>query len=99
MPTSKQKKISYSLPSVMTIETADSIKEEFCNLPLEGAAFFTLDASKVETLASPGAQLLLALRKKIDAAGGDWKITGSKPSFTQALQDMGLGWLLDPIRT
>ncbi len=96
MPSIETTPLSYTLPAILSIETAGSVAEALRQLSPAPHACFTLDASAVESLTAPGAQILVSFHKNMTAAQGELAITGYKPFFSQALNDLGLGWLIAP---
>ncbi|MDR3423583.1 MAG: STAS domain-containing protein [Alphaproteobacteria bacterium] len=86
--------LSLALPPVMTIETAEALAGIFRELPILEKTILTLDASQVESLTTPGAQIILSLEKALAARGGSLAVVGGREAFTRALADMGLQRLL-----
>lgn len=86
---------SYALPPLMTAETAESLAESLLRLPLDQKMTVVLDASKVEQVASSGAQVLISLHKNLTASESEMVIQGHNGVFAQTLRDMGLGWLIN----
>lgn len=84
---------NYLLPSQLTCESADALALALAEMIPAQSFRLMLDASNVEYLAASGAQVLASLKKSARSAGGTVEITGQKPSFSAALEDMGLGWL------
>lgn len=84
----------FVLPSVMTIETVEVLAAELKQLPLSEKTDLVLDASHVESITTPGAQLIASLDKTLSAQGGTLTINGARNSFTRALKDVGLESLL-----
>ena len=78
----------------MTIENAEALAAELKQLPLAEKATLTLDASQVETITTPGLQLIVSLGKTLDVQGGTLIISGPKDSFARAFRDTGLESLL-----
>ena len=82
--------ISFLLPAVMTIETAEQLAADLKQLSFAEKANLTLDASQVETITSPGLQILVSLEKTLTALGGVLTIEGRRDAFVRALKDTGL---------
>ncbi len=83
-PTSSE---PFALPASLTIETVEDV---LAALKERAGNRLTLDASATESLSTPGAQLLLSLAKRLTANGGALTITGEKPAFSQAFEQLGL---------
>lgn len=86
----EQQSISFTLPPVMNIETAEALAAEFKQLPLAEKSSLTLDASQVETITTPGLQLIVSLEKTLVAQSGTLVINGKRDSFVHAFRDAGL---------
>jgi anti-anti-sigma regulatory factor len=84
----------FSLYPVMNIETADALAVEIKQISLTEKSSFTLDASRVETLTTPGIQIIVSLEKALAAQGGTLRIIGRKDHFNQSFRDAGLERLL-----
>ncbi len=80
----------FTLPPMMTIETAEALCAELKQIPLIGKTGLILDASEVEHITTPGLQLIVALEKTLSTQGGALSITNKKDWFIRALQDAGL---------
>ncbi len=85
----------FVLPAVMTIETAESLAAELKQLPLSEKTNLTLDASQVETITTPGLQLIVSLEKTLSAQGGSLTIQGQREPFIHAFKYTGLESLLN----
>jgi len=92
--TNEQEALSFTLPEIMTIETAEVLAGELKQLPLSGKMTLGLDASRVESITTPGIQLIVALEKALTAQGGTLKMSGKRESFNNALRDLGLERLI-----
>lgn len=90
--------INHTLPSFLTMETVEAAAEALMKLPLGTKFSLALDASALENISSSGAQILLALEKTMNAAQGDFHITGQKNFLTQVFQELGLGRLTQHLR-
>lgn len=86
--------ISFTLPSVMTIETVESIAAELKQLPLAEKTGLTLDAALVESITTPGLQLIVSLERTLAAQGGTFAIHGQREGFARTFRDAGLEELL-----
>jgi anti-anti-sigma regulatory factor len=91
---SAQSDISFALPPMMTIETAEAVAAVFKELPIAEEMILTLDASHVERLTTPGIQIILSLEKTLAEHGGTLVVNGRQESFVHVFQDMGLQRLL-----
>lgn len=78
------------LPVAMTIETIEPLAALFRDI-IKTPQATTLDASDVEIITSPGAQLLVALSKTLEVQDIALKIRGARASFIQVLTQLGLG--------
>lgn len=85
--------VNYTLPPHLDIGACESLAEALIALPIHQQGHLVLDASRVETVTSCGAQLLASLDKTIRRSCGTLEIKGHNNSFTEALNEMGLGWL------
>ena len=86
--------ISFILPPLMTIETAEALAAELKQLLLAEKTCLTLDASHVENITTPGLQLILSLEKTLSDQGGTLTINGKRDSFMHAFSDVGLASVL-----
>lgn len=86
--------IAFRLPSIITIETAEILAAELKQLPLSTKTDLVLDASCVESITTPGIQIIASLDKTLSAQGGTLTINGARNSFIRALKDVGLESLL-----
>ncbi|MDR3449176.1 MAG: STAS domain-containing protein [Alphaproteobacteria bacterium] len=87
---------TFALPALMTIETAEIIADGLKELPFPPRTRLTLDAAQVENIATPGLQIILALKKSLAAQGGDVCITGARDALARCFADAGLAGLLEP---
>lgn len=81
---------NFKLPSALTIETVEAILGDLRNIPL-GAEGVAVDAGTVDSITTPGVQLILALNKSVAQMGGKMKITQPSAVFSQTFQALGLG--------
>ena len=81
--------LSFTLPTIMNIETAEHLVGELRKLPSAQNTDLVLDASHVESLTIPGIQLLVSLEKSLTANGGKLTINQRSDSFIYALKDTG----------
>lgn len=86
--------LSLTLPPTMTIETAETFAAELKQLPLAEKTQLTLDAACVETITTPGLQLVVSLAKTLEAQSGKLTIINPRESFKHAFSDSGLESLL-----
>ena len=86
--------LTFVLPAVMSIDTAESLAGEFKQLPLAEKTLLTLNAAGVEYITAPGLQLLVSLEKTLAGLGGALDIHGANEAFTGACRDTGLESLL-----
>lgn len=92
---SQDNSFSYVLPSVLTIETAEQLAAEFKQWPLTQKSALALDVSQVETITTPGIQLIVSLEKTVVGEGGTFTLTGKRSeALVHALKDSGLDNLL-----
>lgn len=89
--------VHFTLPAVMTIETADDVAAELRQLSLADHTHLILDASQLETLTTPGMQLLLATARTLSAHGGHLTIHHSKDDIITSVEDLGLYASLYPL--
>ena len=86
--------LAFTLPPIMTVETAESFAAELKQLPLAEKTQLTLDAAQVETITTPGLQLIVSLAKTLEAQSGTLTIINPRESFQHAFTDSGLENLL-----
>lgn len=82
--------IIYTLPPVVAIESVENIAADFKQWLFEEKSIVAVDASQVETITTPGLQLLVSLQKTVVAHGGTLTINGKRESLINALKDAGL---------
>lgn len=76
------------LPAVLDLTQATQLRDDMLAVLAQGAAL--LDASEVERMSTPSAQVLLATGRAAQAAGVDFRIVGASETFRNALLDLGL---------
>ena len=82
--------VSFKLPADMTIETVEELAGELKQLAILEKTTIKLDASEVERITTPGAQLIVALEKTLSSQGGMLVIVARSEAFIHALREMGL---------
>ena len=82
--------LGFVLPPTMTVENAEALAAELKQLPLAEKTCLTLDAAGVQTITTPGLQLIAALQKTLADQGGTLSITGQPEHFIRAFKDTGL---------
>lgn len=82
--------IIFALPEYMTIETAEALAAELKQLPIGDKTSLTLDAGRVESITTPGVQLIVATEKALASQGGSLRIINKREAFTHAFCDLGL---------
>jgi anti-anti-sigma factor len=85
---------SMLLPSRLCAETVEEICNEMRAAKLDRFKQVTLDFSQVDIFTSPGMQLVLALGKSLQDAGGKLAVSHVKPGVSQAMRDLGFEHLL-----
>ena len=85
-----QEILYYTLPSLMTVETAEVVAAELKQLPIADKVQLTIDASSLEQITTPGLQLLVSLEKTIAQHGGIFRINGARESFLKIMRNVGL---------
>uniref|UniRef100_Q07SE1 MlaB-like STAS domain-containing protein n=1 Tax=Rhodopseudomonas palustris (strain BisA53) TaxID=316055 RepID=Q07SE1_RHOP5 len=76
------------LPQLLDIVQAKDLCDSLIFLIAQGPV--RLDASDVERMSTPSAQVMLAAGRAADAAGIDFKIVDASEVFRNGLQDLGL---------
>ena len=76
------------LPQVLDIVQAKELCDSLIALISQGAVL--LDASEVERMSTPSAQVILAAGRAADASGVDFKIVDASEAFRNGLHDLGL---------
>ncbi len=82
--------IDFALPAAMTIETVEELQGKLRALVETSGKTVTLDASAVETVTTPGAQLLVALDKHLRGGGGKLLLRNPRASVTETFATLGL---------
>jgi anti-anti-sigma factor len=80
----------FALPSSMAIENAEPLAHDLRQLCASASTKLTLDASAVDSISTPGLQLLVSLSKAMQSRGGDIAIIGARDIFSRAVEDSGL---------
>ena len=78
-----------TLPSVLNLGVAETLREQFVELSMQETSL-TIDASEVKTITTPCIQVLLAADRAMEEAGGRVVVTSPSSSFEAAFQDLGL---------
>jgi chemotaxis protein CheX len=76
------------LPQVLDLTEAQNLRDTMTALLGDGA--LVLDASDVERMSTPCAQVLLAIGRAADLAGSPFQIINVSDVFQSALADLGL---------
>ena len=76
------------LPQVLDLTQAQSLRDTVAALLNDGPVL--LDASAVERMSTPCAQVLLAAGRATDLAGSPFRIINASEVFLAALADLGL---------
>ena len=76
------------LPQVLDLTQAQHLRDNMAALINEGPVF--LDASAVERMSTPCAQVLLAAGRATELAGSAFQIIDASDVFLAALADLGL---------
>ena len=76
------------LPSVLDLTGAQSLRDTLVGLLGDGSLL--LDASAVERMSTPCAQVLLAAARAADLAGSPFQVFEASDVFQAALADLGL---------
>lgn len=76
------------LPSVLDLTGAQSLRDTLVALLGNGSVL--LDASAVERMSTPCAQVLLAAARAADLAGSSFQLVSASDVFRAALADLGL---------
>jgi anti-anti-sigma regulatory factor len=79
---------SNTLPQVLDLTQAQNLRDSMTTLLADGA--LVLDASEVERMSTPCAQVLLATGRAADLAGSSFQIINVSDVFRSALADLGL---------
>jgi chemotaxis protein CheX len=79
---------SNTLPQVLDLTQAQNLRDSMTALLGDGA--LVLDASDVERMSTPCAQVLLATGRAADLAGSPFQIINTSDVFRSALADLGL---------
>ncbi len=86
--------LSFILPAVLNIENADALSAELKQLPLNEKTLLVLDAAKVESITTPGLQLIVSLEKSLSVQGGSLVINNQPDVLINSFKDSGLEVLL-----
>lgn len=78
-----------TLPAALTIATVETLAAEF-GKAVSTPPCMTLDASLVETLTTPGVQLLLSLAKSLSHQGIQLRIANARPLMAETFTQLGL---------
>ncbi|WP_245964857.1 STAS domain-containing protein [Trinickia dinghuensis] len=79
----------FAIEGELTIYRAAELHAEFQRAVIGTGSFF-LDLSAVTEFDSAGVQLLLAARRSVLAAGGEWRIAASSDAVREVLDTLGL---------
>ncbi|MFN9323312.1 MAG: STAS domain-containing protein [Holosporales bacterium] len=86
-----------ALPAHLTIETAQAFTETILrDAPMDENTAVNLDAAALETITTPGLQVLLSLQQSLHTKNSRLHIIGATPSVQAAFSDCGLQSLLEP---
>lgn len=86
------------LPAHLAADNAEAFMAALMLSPLEPQSQLVLDASKAESIGASGAQVLVALEKTVRSAQAELHITAPTAPFSQALNEMGMGFLITLFR-
>ncbi len=80
-----------ALPSALTIDTVEAVTAELVDkVRGEAGQVLVIDASALESITTPGVQLLISVHKTLSDAGGHLKITGSDELLRAVFKQIGL---------
>jgi anti-anti-sigma regulatory factor len=83
----------HALPQMLDLTQAAQLREEMIRIGADRSV--VLDASGVERMSTPCAQILLAAARSAQAASKPFKITQASELFRTAITDLGLQHELD----
>lgn len=89
-----EKSLYIELPAMLTIDMVEGLAGNLLSMPLTGGVVLMIDASQVETITTPGVQLIVAVAHALEAHKGNLCVIKSSVAFTQAFEALGLGPLL-----
>ncbi len=84
-----------SLPPRLNIETIETVTKELQAVSFKAGSVFTLDVANVESISTPGGQLIVSLQKALKDAECQLVITGRSESFDNFFKDIGFPPLPD----
>jgi len=79
------------LPSSVTMDVVEELFAEMKQLKLDSFESFTLDASKVTTITTPGVQLIVSLDRSLKEQNVKLSLINPTENFSQTFQLLGLG--------
>lgn len=80
------------LPATLTIDTVETLTAELADkVKGEAGQVLALDASALESITTPGVQLLVSVHKTLSDAGGQLRITGGGELLQAVFAQIGLG--------
>ena len=88
---SEKKSLVLVLPETVTIENVEDLCAEARQINVLPEATLIIDASHTEILTTPGIQLLIAIAKSVQNAGGKLVISNPREPFKQSFAALGLG--------
>lgn len=81
-----------TLPATLTIDTVETVTAELADkVKGEAGQVLVLDASALESITTPGVQLLISVHKTLSDAGGQLKVTGGDELLQAVCSQIGLG--------
>ncbi len=94
-----QSPASFTLSSMMTIDTIEAVAEDVKKISFGEKSVCTFDMRQVESITTPGLQLIVAAEKTLAASGGTLKVIGHRDAVTRVFRDAGLEAQLTKITT
>lgn len=79
-----------TLPAALSIDTVEALGNEIKAIPFSDNLQVVLDASQVDLVTTPGAQLLIALSKGVELHGGKLQILNSRTGVLDVFSQLGL---------
>lgn len=82
------------LPSALTMDTVEEFAAELAAMPADQLLSVEIDAAALETLTTPGIQLLVSLSKSVAHHQGMLAIHHLSPSMQQVCEQAGISALV-----
>jgi len=82
---------SFQLPTTLVIGNIEEIFVQFKQIDFKNSVPFSLDASQVKSITTPGVQLILSLERTLKEHNSNFLLVNASENFKESFRTLGLG--------